>query len=137
MKVIRSISDVVESTLYRETQGILKTSKLVRNYYQRRVMFRQEPEVREASPERFDDEEEDDGSSGSDDSPFNKRGHKTFLRGSFERMPVDAKGSSPMRAHNHRSVIRPRDVKHKKNKCWKPPDGCGNDAREFPPSFSM
>lgn len=133
----------MESSLYRETQGILKTSKLVRTYYQRRVMFRQEPEVREATPEPLDDDgeeqdrhqDDDDCSSGSDDSPFNKRGHKTFLRGSFERMPVDAKGSSPMRAHNHRSVIRPRDVKHKKNKCWKPPDGC--TGREFQPSFAV
>ena len=129
----------MESSLYRETQGILKTSKLVRTYYQRRVMFRQEPEVREATPEPLDDDgeeqhrqDEDDCSSGSDDSPFNKRGHKTFLRGSIERMPVDAKGSSPMRAHNHRSVIRPRDVKHKKNKGWKPPDGCNGQ-----PSFAV
>lgn len=159
VRVIRSISDVVDSTrmeilVRTEKQGILKSARLVRNH-QRRVMFLQpeEPEVEE------EDEEEEEGSasSSSDDSPFNKRGHKTFLRGSFERMPVhqdpnrgsSALSSSSLRAathcSNHRSVTRPRDVKFKKNNKgsmspWKPtvdgssPTSSGN--QEFQTSFS-
>ena len=148
--MIRSISDVVASSraglsLFREKQqeqqqqeqqpgGILKSTRLVRNH-QRRVMFLQpeEPEVEEEEEEE-EEEEGSVGSSSSDDSPFNKRGHKTFLRGSFERMPVhqdsgsrgSGLSSSSLRAancSNHRSVTRPRDVKFKKNnKCstsWK------------------
>lgn len=149
VRVIRSISDVVDSTranlsLFREKQqqqkqpGILKSTRLVRNH-QRRVMFLQpeEPEVEEQEEEELE-EDGSVGSSSSDDSPFNKRGHKTFLRGSFERMPIhqDSSGSrgsglssSSLRLNaancsNHRSVTRPRDVKFKKNnKCstsWKP-----------------
>lgn len=112
----------------------------------------------------IDEEEEEDledsigSSSSSDDSPFNKRGHKTFLRGSFERMPVnqDSNGSRgsglssssfSLRAascSNHRSVTRPRDVKFKKNnKCpWKSTsvDGCSpstlSPSQEFQVSCS-
>lgn len=101
-------------------------------------MFQQpeEPEVEEENEEEEEEDEQSTGSSGSssssDDSPFNKRGHKTFLRGSFERMPVQpdsnrsglsnsssSSSAQQLRAathcSNHRSVTRPRDVKFKKN----------------------
>uniref|UniRef100_A0A0P6CZF2 Myosin-3 n=1 Tax=Daphnia magna TaxID=35525 RepID=A0A0P6CZF2_9CRUS len=162
VRIIRSISDVVDSsraglTIFRETTkqpGILKSARLVRNH-QRRVMFLQpeEPEVEEE-----DEEEEDsmENSSSSEDSPFNKRGHKTFLRGSFERMPVNQESSSSrgsglssssfsLRAaslcSNHRSVTRPRDVKFKKNnKCpWKSNsvDGCSSSTPSSSQEFQV
>ena len=144
-------------TIFRETNnkqpGILKSTRLVRNH-QRRVMFLQPEEEAEKEEEEEEEEDLEDsiGSSGSsDDSPFNKRGHKTFLRGSFERMPVNqdsiggssrgsglSSSSFSLRAaslcSNHRSVTRPRDVKFKKNnKCpWKSTstsiDGCDHPS---------
>ena len=113
-------------------------------------MFQQpeEPEVEEEDEEEEDEDQLTGSSSSSDDSPFNKRGHKTFLRGSFERMPVQPDSnrgltSSALRAathcSNHRSVTRPRDVKFKKNNKgspgWKPAsamtDGCSDTSLEF------
>ncbi|XP_046644080.1 myb-like protein V isoform X3 [Daphnia pulicaria] len=176
VRIIRSISDVVDSsraclTIFRETSqhsrqpGILKSTRLVRNH-QRRVMFLQPEEEEEKEEDGGIDEEEEEedledsiGSSGSgsssDDSPFNKRGHKTFLRGSFERMPVnqDSTGSRgsglssssfSLRAancSNHRSVTRPRDVKFKKNnKCpWKSIslDGCSPSTPSASQEFQI
>ncbi|XP_046451238.1 uncharacterized protein LOC124199454 isoform X2 [Daphnia pulex] len=171
VRIIRSISDVVDSsraclTIFRETSqhstqpGILKSTRLVRNH-QRRVMFLQ-PEEEKEEDGGIDEEEEEDledsiGSSGSgsssDDSPFNKRGHKTFLRGSFERMPVnqDSTGSRgsglssssfSLRAancSNHRSVTRPRDVKFKKNnKCpWNKSSTSLDECSPSTPSASQ
>ncbi|XP_057371437.1 uncharacterized protein LOC130692351 isoform X2 [Daphnia carinata] len=163
VRIIRSISDVVDSsraglTIFRETTkqpGILKSTRLVRNH-QRRVMFLQpeEPEVEEEDEEEEEDSMEN--SSSSDDSPFNKRGHKTFLRGSFERMPVNQESTSSrgsglssssfsLRAaslcSNHRSVTRPRDVKFKKNnKCpWKSNsvDGCSSSTPSSSQEFQV
>lgn len=83
----------------------------------------------------------DESADFADGSSFESQG-RSFLRGSIERIPMqetrsqrvegDSEDCSPspvyVRAvNNHRSVIRPRDIKCKKfNKClWKSYADCG------------